>query len=200
MRRTLRAALVTLFGAGGCVGFEAGEAGGAAGAPASLQVQEEGPQELFEAINDYRAANGLGALRWSPSLAVVAEAHVRDLERNYQAEPCSLHSWSDQGPWSSCCYLRDAPSVACMWDKPAELSGYPGKGYEIAVEVFGARPLDAQRALTEWRASPAHDDVILNRGTWRGATWRAVGVALSEHYAVVWFGKVDDPAAAVAHP
>ena len=57
---------------------------------------------LAEEINDYREARGLPAIPWSPALAEVAEVHLADVEtHDPAARQCSLHSWSDDGPWTS---------------------------------------------------------------------------------------------------
>ncbi len=56
---------------------------------------------LAETINDYREARGLTAIPWSPALAEVAEVHLADVEaHDPAARQCSLHSWSDDGPWT----------------------------------------------------------------------------------------------------
>ena len=63
----------------------------------------------------------------------VAEAHVQDLSYNQPVGgQCNMHSWSDRGSWSGCCYTDDHAASQCMWDKPRELTRYPGNGFEIA--------------------------------------------------------------------
>ena len=159
-----------------------------------LHSRPEDAQTLYEEVNTYRVTLGLPEVPLSPSLSAVAQAHVDDLEANYPYEPCNLHSWSTENEsWSGCCYESDAPTPKCMWDKPRELTNYPGDGFEIAVSVFGARPISAKRALREWQKSAGHHEVIINQGPWLETDWRAMGVAISEHYAVVWFGKETDP-------
>ncbi|HEY8429041.1 MAG TPA: CAP domain-containing protein, partial [Sandaracinaceae bacterium] len=148
--------------------------------------------ELIELVNAYRADNGLPAIPASPSLCTVAAAHTRDLAENApHTEPgCNLHSWSDRGSWTPCCYTPDHAAAQCMWDKPRELTEYPGNGYENA---FAGRN-DPQSALMGWQSSPAHDDVILNRGIWADRPWRALGADVHGGFAVLWFGHEDDPA------
>ena len=150
-------------------------------------------EALEHAINAYRAEHGLPPIASSPSLRLVADTHVWDLEYNLPIEPCSLHSWSDAGPWRSCCYVNESPDLDCMLDKARELSLYDANGYEIAVSYFGPKPLTPTQALSLWMASPSHNDVILNRGPWADAPWLAMWAAITEHYAVVWFGKEVDP-------
>ena len=80
-----------------------------------------------------------------------------------------------------------------MWDKPREITGgvYRGNGYEIAHHGSGVTP---ETALRGWQSSSGHNSVIVNNGKWADVHWKAIGAAVSEHYAVVWFGKEADPA------
>ena len=147
--------------------------------------------ELYEAINDYRAANSLPPIPYSPSLSRVARTHSTDLlqESPHTVGDCNLHSWSDAGPWSSCCYTPDHAEAACMWDKPRELTDYPGNGYEIS--VFGTTT--AQDALDAWKGSAGHNNVILNLEGWVDFPWSAMGVGADGAFINVWFGGESDP-------
>lgn len=147
--------------------------------------------ELIGLVNAYRAENGLPPIPASPSLCTVAAAHTRDLaDHAPHAQPgCNLHSWSDQGDWTPCCYTRDHARAECMWNKPAELTGYRGNGYENA--SGGSTP---DEALRSWRSSPAHDAVILHRDIWSSRSWRAIGADVYGGYALLWFGEEPDPA------
>ena len=148
--------------------------------------------ELIALVNAYRGENGLPAIPASPSLCTVGQAHVEDLEIHApHTEPgCNLHSWSDAGPWSACCYTDDHAQAACMWNKPKEMTVYPGSGYENASAGFGS----PQAALDGWKSSPAHNDVILNKGIWKDFPWGAIGAGVNQGYAVLWFGVEADPA------
>jgi len=148
--------------------------------------------ELIELVNAYRAENGLPAIPASPSLCIVSSAHTRDLADHspHTAPGCNLHSWSDQGEWSACCYTSDHARASCMWDKPRELTTYPGNGYENAYRGSS----DPAAALAGWMGSPGHNDVILNRGTWSSQPWRALGADVHSGFAVLWFGREVDPA------
>jgi len=150
---------------------------------------------IADAVNHYRASKGLAPLPRSASLTRVAQAHLDDLEANYRGGGrCNMHSWSDRGNWSSCCYTPDHAEAACMWDKPKEISGglYRAPGYEI-VAYYSARMTPAT-ALELWEQSHAHRAMVLNHGMWANNTWRAMGAAIGRHYAVVWFGESPDPA------
>ena len=149
--------------------------------------------EIIRLVNAYRVENGLTAIPASPSLCTVASVHTRDLVDNapHSSSECNLHSWSNAGSWSPCCYTRDHAEARCMWDKPRELTSYPGNGYENAVSGTS----DPARALASWRGSSGHNAVILNQGIWESRTWRALGAAGHDGYAVLWFGSEVDPVA-----
>ncbi len=158
-------------------------------------VQEgcsEDAAELVTLLNAYRAEKGKPPIPLSPSLCIVGDTHAQDLVDNSPdaAPECNLHSWSDAGSWSPCCYTADHAQAKCMWDKPKELTSYPGNGYENAAS--GAQGPAA--ALELWKGSPAHNDVILNQGIWKDFPWGAVGAGFEGGYAVLWFGQEADPA------
>lgn len=159
--------------------------------------------ELARLVNDYRNATGLPDVPVSKSLTHVAQAHVLDLHYH---EPdsgtddrglaCNMHSWSDQGEWSPVCYTSDHANAAGMWSKPREITGniYTGNGYEISYGFSGqASP---SGALDAWQDSPGHNGVIIEQDEW--GPWQAMGVAVYEHHAVVWFGEEVDPQGTIA--
>lgn len=147
---------------------------------------------LAEKINQYRAEQGLPPIPISNAMTSVAQAHVNDLENTPLIEGCNLHSWSNQGNWSHCCYTPDHAQVQCALDKPREITNnaYLSDGYEIAAQ--NDEPMSANQALQQWKASPAHNTAILNQGTWVNHHWQAMGVAISAHHAAVWFGEEVD--------
>jgi uncharacterized protein YkwD len=143
---------------------------------------------VFDVINRYRLSRGLPAIAFSPSLTTVAQNHLRDLEMNHPDRGnCNMHSWSSQGPWSPCCYTPDHAASSCMWVKPREMTTYHGEGFEIA--AWQSDRLTAEQALESWKTSPGHHNVIINQGTWAGESWQALGAAMSNHYALAWFGR-----------
>ncbi|MCB9750041.1 MAG: CAP domain-containing protein [Myxococcales bacterium] len=144
---------------------------------------------LVELLNQYRGENGLAPIPLSPSMCTVAMTHTHDLaDNNPVMGNCNLHSWSDQGSWTPCCYTPDHAQAQCMWIKPTELTPYPGNGYENAAS--GVNTPDA--ALGLWKGSPPHNDVMLNQGIW-DTPWQAVGADVHGGYAVLWFGHESDP-------
>jgi len=148
--------------------------------------------ELYTLIMEYRAGLNLPAIPLSASLSDVAQQHVADLEESSPTNStCNLHSWSDNGNWTACCYTSDHAQASCMWDKPRELTDYTGNGYEIAYAHSSAATPEG--ALNGWKNSEGHNNVIINAGAW-DTRWKSIGVGIKGKYAVVWFGHEDDPA------
>jgi hypothetical protein len=167
---------------------------------------------LYDLIMDYRKGKKLKQIPFSAKLSKVARAHVRDLEDNFEFEldennkiarinpknpktfevtgDCNLHSWSDKGSWTSCCYTADHSKAACMWSKPKEISGYDGEGFEIAYIQSGAA--SAKEAIEGWKKSAGHNPLLINSGTWSKLEWKAIGVGIYGKYGVVWFGEKED--------
>ncbi len=147
--------------------------------------------KLYNLVNKYRQENKLPEIPLSKNLCYVAKLHVNDLNYNRpDTAGCNLHSWSDQGDWTECCYGRDVVNHTCMISKPKELTTYPGNGYEIAFwESVDAIP---GIVLDLWKSSEASNELILNRGQWKDKSWKAFGVGMLKGYAVVWFGAEPD--------
>jgi hypothetical protein len=151
---------------------------------------------LYHLINEYRRQKGLSPIPLSKNLTYVAKLHAQDLAENLPYNRrCNLHSWSDKGPWTSCCYTEDHARAECMWNKPKEVSNYTGYGYEIA--YWTDEPLNAvnfaKKALSGWQRSVPHNIVMVNQGRWKGKHWNAMGVGVYKGYAMVWFGEEADP-------
>jgi len=152
--------------------------------------QEE--KQLHEIINAYRKTKKLKAVPISASLTQVAKAHAVDLMDNYKkSDKCNPHSWSKSSKWSGCCYTNDHKQAACMWDKPKEIAGYESPGYEIV--YWHSAAAQPEGALKGWQKSKSHNPIIINDGMWSKVDWNAIGVAIHEQYAVVWFGEMADP-------
>ena len=158
--------------------------------PVCLTSEE---QLLYGMIMDYRKSKGLEAIPLSSRLSRVAQLHARDLMENYEFSPdnrCNPHSWSEKGPWSSCCYTSDHKQAKCMWGKPMEITGYEGAGYEIA--YYSSKGASAKEGLDGWKVSPSHNPLLINSGPWRKIEWKAIGIGIYGMYGIVWFGEVDD--------
>jgi uncharacterized protein YkwD len=150
-------------------------------------------QKLYELMMDYRKSKGLPPIELSAKLSLVAQTHARDLMANYKFavdNKCNPHSWSKKGKWSSCCYTSDHKKAECMWNKPKEIAGYEGYGYEIA--YYSSRGATAEEGLAGWKLSPGHNPLIINDGMWSKVTWKGVGIGFFGEYGIVWFGEVAD--------
>ncbi len=171
-------------------GGSTGVAGGGGGGNPPTGCTADGLALIAE-VNAYRTSNGLNPVPASSSMCIVSEFHISDLanESPDAAPECNLHSWSSQPMWTGCCYTADHAQAQCMWGKPGELSTYPGTGYEIAASGTSS----PENAVMLWSNSPAHNAVMLNQDTWTNFPWGAMGAAIGQGYAVVWFGEETDP-------
>ncbi len=148
--------------------------------------------KLYNLVMEYRQKKGLKKIPLSRSLTFVAQSHVFDLETNNPVtKKCNIHSWSGKGEWKPCCYTEDHNSAKCMWDKPGELTSYKANAYEIAAAA--TESIDPGKALSLWKESKHHNNVILNKSIWAKMEWKAIGIGINGKYAVVWFGNQDDP-------
>ena len=146
---------------------------------------------LYDLIMQYRKSKKLPKIPLSKSLTIVAQAHAIDLSKHKPDfdKGCNGHSWSSDGKWTSCCYTDDHAQAKCMWNKPRELTNYKDNGYEIVNYATNATP---KIALDSWKKSSGHNQVIINEGVWKKATWNAIGIGIKDGYACVWFGKTLD--------
>ena len=150
-------------------------------------------KKLYDLIMQYRKTKKLRPILFSEKLSRVAQAHVRDLDANFDYEnrgDCNPHSWSDKGKWTPCCYTADHAKASCMWSKPQEIAQYTGEGYEIA--YFSSGGATAFEGLEGWKKSPGHNPLLINSGTWKKMEWKAIGVGVYGKYGVVWFGVMED--------
>lgn len=148
--------------------------------------------KLVDLINEFRRKNSLAEIPLSPKLTAVAFLHAKDLaEKSPQKTYGTLHSWSMDPRWSGGAYRSDDMNTwHIMWDKPKEITGYAGHGFEICA----AQVKDLAQALGAWKDSRLHHDVILNRGVWSDPRWQwqAIGAVFHKGYACGWFGNRQD--------
>jgi uncharacterized protein YkwD len=156
-----------------------------------LSTEEE---KLYKLIMSYRKGKKLPMIPFSAKLTQVAQAHVRDLADNFDYDNkrgCNPHSWSKNGTWTACCYTPDHKQKECMWNKPKEIAGYTGSGYEIA--YYSSAGANAEEGLEGWKKSAGHNPLLINSGIWSKSTWKALGIGIYKEYGVVWFGETEDP-------
>jgi hypothetical protein len=146
---------------------------------------------LYSIINDYRTKQGLGIVPISRSLCYVAKIHARDLFFNRpDTSFCSLNSWSDKGQWVACCHSRYTPNPACIVNKPAELTKYPGEGHELC--YWDSEELQPDTVFNFWLSIEQAREILLNQKKWSYFKWNAMGVGLYKGYASVWVGEALD--------
>ncbi len=151
----------------------------------------EQERALGDALNAHRLAMGLRPVPFSLSLTEVAQAHAADLERHRPHQgACGLPSWSGGGGAVACCYTADHQQARCMWNKPRELTGYPGDGHELTFQGKSGDALDV------WLGDSAHRAVVDETGSWQGAAWQAMGIAVGPDTTHLWLGRETDPAGA----
>lgn len=146
---------------------------------------------LYQLINALRKVNDMPSIDLSASLSQVAHLHVTDLNKNHpDTSICNLHSWSNKGDWSACCYQAYVLKQECMWDKPKELTPYKYRGYELA--YWNQDSIVPDSLMTLWLKIPEVQNMLLNRGVYEKKKWLAAGVGIEKAYVVVWFGQVKD--------
>jgi uncharacterized protein YkwD len=156
----------------------------------SAQILNNQESKLYDLIMEYRREKGLPKIQLSHSLTYVAKMHAQDLAINKpDVGNCNMHSWSSNGKWAPCCYTDDHAQAKLMWSKPKELTNYRGNGYEIS--YWNSEGADATDALYGWKESSGHNALIINQGVWH-EKWNAIGIAIYNEYAVVWFGNILD--------
>ncbi|MGB4204749.1 MAG: CAP domain-containing protein [Bacteroidales bacterium] len=165
--------------------------------PHNVVCLSEYEDALYKELNKYRNQHGLPSIALSASLTYVAQVHCRDLSENYSIEDtvCNMHSWSDKGSWTPCCYTNYHENRHCAINKPIELTSYKSEGYEIAFFSNYNYPDAAgfaKGAIDLWSKSKGHNETMLNLGMWKKLTWKACGVGIYGYYATIWFGTEPD--------
>jgi uncharacterized protein YkwD len=153
----------------------------------SIDAQE---LELYNLIMAYRQANGLGSIPLSKALTATAGRHA--LDTVYNVGSYAGHSWSD-APYDS----ANQSTYRNMWSAPERIgTGYKTNSYEISYGFSGTNvavfDVDPTAALQGWKASPGHNNVILNKDIWAQFSWKAIGVGIHKGVAHVWFAPDTD--------
>lgn len=160
------------------------------GVPSDYCIDSEEAQ-LFGRINEARIEKGLSPLLLSKSLSFVAETHVKDLYINRpESAFCNMHSWSDKGNWSPFCYPKDQSRRKSVWDKPKEITYYPGQAFELI--YWTNQVAFPDEIMDTWLATQSSASILLNYGKYAKNTWKTVGVAIYKGFASAWFGEYAD--------
>jgi len=148
--------------------------------------------KIFGMVNQYRKQLNLAPVPLSKSLCYVARLHLKDLFFHPPDQGnCNFHSWSSHGPWKPFCYPADENKMNSVWDKPAELTRYPSKAYEIV--YWENNPVVIDTVLSVWKTEPWFNNFLTNSGKWQETHWGALGIGIYENYACAWFGEAPDP-------
>ncbi len=146
---------------------------------------------LYNLISSLRIENDEDLIPLSSSLTLVAKTHVNDLEENHpDTSVCNYHSWSDKGEWTPCCYNVYITKPECMLNKPKELTNYPYPAYELI--LWDSEQANPDSVMQVWASVEESVNMIIQDGNWKKRKWEAIGVAISENYASVWFGERTD--------
>jgi hypothetical protein len=158
--------------------------------PEAFCLSEE-EWKLYKMINEYRKQYDLPPIPISRSLSYVANTHVKDLFFHHpDVEPCNFHSWSNKGPWTPFCYPGDEDKKRSVWDKPKELTGYPGKGFEIIFWENSTVIIDS--VIVFWKSYDYFNSFLMNTGKWQNKKWNAIGIGICQNFAAAWFGEAPD--------
>lgn len=76
-----------------------------------------------------------------------------------------------------------------MNEKPKEITGYKGKGWEMVYS--SGEEARADEAFDLWISLDVTKDYLLNTGKWL-KPWKAIGIGFYGDYACVWFGDTED--------
>lgn len=142
-------------------------------------------------LNQLREKNALEPLTFSTSLCFVAQTHVKDIAKHPpDSDFCNLHSWSSYGKWKQCCYNKTTGNTPCMTEKPHELTGFKGKGYEIV--YFSNDSLNAWRTFDFWQEDNTATDFFLSRNKWEDYSWKSMGIGIYKGLTAVWLSVEKD--------
>ena len=151
--------------------------------PDKICISEE-VMKLYTIVNEHRQEHNLPKIPLSKALCHVAQIHAEDLDLKLKE---LTHSWS------TCKYNnRNTKTYYCMWNKPKELTSYTSDGYECAHGGTDGYIATAEKALTSWKNSKSHNNVIINKDIWETSKWKAIGIGIHGGFATLWFGEIID--------
>jgi uncharacterized protein YkwD len=168
--------------------------------------------ELASLINDYRHSKNLNVLPVTKSLTYVGRVHIYDLIENkpYLGSRCDQHSWSNSKYWTGGCAGDFKYDLDLVRAKARELkTGYNYDIWEIVDSAWIGEKVNGvwideknrqpvydftmARYLDDWKHSYGHNNELTNANDYSDRYWQAMGVAVRENYAIVWFGENIDP-------
>lgn len=146
---------------------------------------------LYQLVNNYREKLALDAIPLSKSLCYVAKTHAADLSSNYRkGDDCNMYSWSDKGDWKAFCYPADQNKKNDIKDKAKEISGYPGKAWELT--YWDNVDVDLEEVISFWNSILYTNAILSNTDKFAEKGWKSLGVAMQDGYVLLWFGEKED--------
>jgi hypothetical protein len=152
------------------------------------------PEEvkLMKFITQFRLSQNLKPISLSSSLTTIAKIHLKDLEENLPTPGCSYHSWSNRGQWLPCCHTNNLISMECSFLKPKELTDYKENGFELIYFEHEENISVSERSLKFWKQNPEFNDFLSNKNEWKNMNWKAMGIAVSKRFGIIWLGTEKD--------
>ncbi len=147
--------------------------------------------KLYQLINQYRSKLSLDPIPLSKSLCYVAKTHAADLSANYsKGDDCNMYSWSDKGEWKPFCYPSDQNRKNDIKDKAKEISGYPGKAYELT--YWDNTDVSLEEVVSFWNSIPYTSAILSNTEKFANLSWLSMGVGIQDGYILLWIGEKED--------
>lgn len=148
--------------------------------------------KLMKFITQFRLSQNLKPISLSSSLTTIAKIHLKDLEENSPSPGCSYHSWSNRGEWLPCCHTNNLISMECSFLKPKELTDYKENGFELIYFEHEENISVSERSIKFWKQNPEFNDFLSNKNEWKSMNWKAMGVAVSKRFGIIWLGTEKD--------
>jgi len=138
-------------------------------------------------------------LKFDADLSWFAKQHAKD-QQAYQDKKgaeafdfafkgeCNMHSWlSNKRPKGvpKCCYPKEK---SCMWkaqEKNLKAKGKSSHGDIYEISAWHPSSMTAQQAISTWKNSTAHWDVITGKGMWSDN--KKFGCGIYEEFANCYF-------------
>ncbi len=146
-------------------------------------------KELYELMNEYRVKNKLSELPLSDKLCEVAKLHLINVDENidkYEYRGMSPHSWFPDKRWKTDIF-PDGSSDGKIENKPYEITGYDGAGYEVYYWDSNNHP-KPKEIMEGWIRSIGHRNTLINKGCYKDTNWLYCGVSIYKGHACIWVG------------
>ncbi len=82
--------------------------------------------------------------------------------------------------------------MECSFYKAKELTDYKENSFELLYFEHEDKVSIPDRAIKNWKGNPELNDFLSNKNDWKNLHWRAMGIAVSKRYAIIWLGTEKD--------